>query len=88
MAKNFFIARRFDIARSEYTTVMNRYADTAQAIEAEFGIGETFMAQKVYDQAEVVFEKLANSREAEVVVRAEFLRGVLAYRRGDGDATE
>lgn len=86
LAKNFFIARRFDIARSEYTTVMNRYAETRQSIEAEFGIGETFMAQKVYDQAEAVFEKLANSREAEIVVRAEFLRGVLAYRRGDGDA--
>ena len=38
-----------------------------------------------YDQAEAVFEKLATSREADVVVRAEFLRGVLAHRRGDQD---
>ena len=85
LAKNFFIARRYDIARSEYTTVMNRYAETTEAVEAEFGIGETFMSQKVYDQAEAVFEKLANSQQTEIVVRAEFLRGVLAYRRGDGD---
>jgi len=85
LARNFFKARRFDIARSEFTTVKNRYPDTPEALEAEFGIGETFMAQKVYDQAEAVFEKLAGSRENEVVIRAQFLRGVLAYRRGDVD---
>lgn len=85
LAKNFFAAQRFDVARSEFTTVINRYQGTPFAIEAEFGIGETFMAQKVYDQAEQVFDKLANSREAEVIVRAEFLRGVLAHRRGDND---
>lgn len=85
LAKNFFKAQRFDIARSEFTTVVNRYAATPQAIEAEFGIGETFMAQKVYDQAEQVFEKLARNTEIDVVVRAEFLRGVLAFRRGDRD---
>ncbi len=54
-------------------------------IEAEFGIGETFMEQKVYDQAEQAFERLAGSRERDVVIRAEFLRGVLASRRGDRD---
>lgn len=85
LAKNFFSAQRYDVARSEYTTVINRYPNTPFAMEAEFGIGETFMAQKVYDQAESVFEKLATSREADVVVRAEFLRGVLAHRRGNQD---
>ena len=85
LAKNFAKAQRFDIARSEFMTVKNRYAETPQALEAEFGIGETFLSQKVYDQAELVFEKLANSRDLEVVVRAEFLRGVLAHRRGDRD---
>ena len=85
LAKNFFQARRFDAARSEYETAMNRYPDTPQAVEAEFGIGESYMAQKVYDQAETVFEKLSNSRNSEIVVRAEFLRGVLAHRRGDPD---
>jgi len=85
LARNFFKARRYDVARSEYTTVVNRYATLPQAIEAEFGIGETFLAQKVYDQAEQVFEKLSRSTEIDVVVRAEFLRGVLAFRRGDRD---
>lgn len=85
LARNFDRARRYDVARSEYATILNRYPDTPQAIEAEFGIGEAYMAQKVYDQAEAVFEKLAVSRNADIVVRAEFLRGVLAYRRGDKD---
>ncbi|WP_254513493.1 tetratricopeptide repeat protein [Anatilimnocola floriformis] len=85
LARNFFKAQRYDIARSEFTTVVNRYAKTPQAIEGEFGVGETYLAQKVYDQAEAVFEKLARSAEIDVVVRAEFLRGVLAFRRGDRD---
>lgn len=85
LARNFYGAKRYDVARSEYQTVINRYAGTTFATEAEFGIGETFMAQKVYDQAEQVFEKLANSREAGIIVRAEFLRGVLAHRRGDNE---
>ena len=85
LARNFAKSQRFDLARNEFTTVKNRYAETPQAIEAEFGIGETFLAQKVYDQAELVFEKLANSRELDVVIRAEFLRGVLSHRRGDRD---
>ncbi|MDA0917795.1 MAG: tetratricopeptide repeat protein [Planctomycetota bacterium] len=85
LAKNYFGSKRYDVARSEYQTVINRYADTSFAVEAEFGIGETFMAQKVYDQAEKVFEKLAGSQDAEIIVRAEFLRGMLAHRRGDND---
>ncbi len=85
LARNFFKAQRYDLARTEFTTVINQHPNTPQQVEAEFGIGETFMAQKVYDQAEVVFEKLASSRDVEVVVRAEFLRGVLSYRRGDKD---
>lgn len=85
LAKNFFRARRYDVARAEYNTVVNRYQATPQAVEAEFGIGETFLAQKVFDQAEQVFERLARSAEIDVVVRAEFLRGVLAFRRGDRD---
>ena len=85
LAKNFFKARRYDVARAEYTTVVNRYAKTPQAVDAEFGIGETFLSQKVFDQAELVFEKLARRPEIDVVVRAEFLRGVLAFRRGDRD---
>jgi TolA-binding protein len=85
LARNYFRAKRYDLARAEFTTVQNRYAKTPQAVEAEFGIGETFMEQKVYDQAERAFERLAGSRERDIVIRAEFLRGVLAGRRGDRD---
>ncbi|MCA9175308.1 MAG: tetratricopeptide repeat protein [Planctomycetales bacterium] len=85
LAKNYFSSQRFDVARSEFTTVINRYPGLPEATEAEFGVGETFMAQKVFDQAEQVFEKLANSQDPEIVVRAEFLRGVLSFRRGDHD---
>ena len=85
LARNYFRAKRFDLARAEFTTLRNRYTKTPQAIEADFGIGETFMEQKVYDQAEQAFERLAGSRDREVVIRAEFLRGVLASRRGDRD---
>ncbi|MCE9603630.1 MAG: tetratricopeptide repeat protein [Planctomycetia bacterium] len=85
LAKNFFKSQRYDVARSEFSTVVNRWPSTPQAIEAQFGIGESYMAQKVYDQAELVFEKLVNSKERDVVIRAEFLRGVLANRRGDRD---
>lgn len=85
LAKNFFKSQRYDVARGEFSTVVNRWPATPQAIEAQFGIGESYMSQKVYDQAEQVFEKLVNSKERDVVIRAEFLRGVLANRRGDRD---
>ena len=85
LARNYFQARRFDIARSEFTTVVNRYPDTSQSMDAQFGIGESFMEQRVFDQAQLVFDKLSNNTETLIVVRAEFLRGVLSFRRGDRD---
>jgi len=85
LARNYYRSKRFDLARAEFTTLLNRYKNTPQVVEAEFGIGETFMEQKVFDQAEQAFEKLAGRRERDVVIRAEFLRGVLASRRGDRD---
>lgn len=85
LARNYFRSKRYDLARAEFTTLVNKFKDTPQAVEAEFGIGETFMEQKVYDQAEQTFERLAGRRERDIVIRAEFLRGVLANRRGDRD---
>ena len=83
LGKNYFKAQRYEVARTEFQSVLNQYPKTDEAIDAEFGIGESFMAQKIYDKAEAVFEKLANSRSRNVMVRAEFLRGMLANRRGD-----
>src|SRR5262249_21246995 len=83
LAKNFFKSQRYDVARTEFQTVVNRWGSTPQAVEAEYGSGESSMAKKGYDTAEQVFEKLINSRDRDVVIRAEFLKGVLANRRGD-----
>ena len=85
LARNYFKWLRFDAARSEYTTVKNSYPDSVDAVEAEFGIGESFMAQKNYSKAEEIFEDLANSRDSKVVIRAEFMRGLLASNQGDRD---
>ena len=85
LGRVYFKSGRFDVARNEFNTVKNRFADTEEAIEAEFGIGESYMAQKVFDKAEEIFTDLARNRENRVAIRAEFLRGVLANRRGDLD---
>ena len=85
LARNYFKWARFDAARSEFTTVKNSYPDGEEAIEAVFGIGESFMAQKNYVKAEEIFDDLANSRDTKVVIRAEFMRGLLASRQGDRD---
>ena len=85
LGRNYFRWSRFDVARSEFMTVKNSFPDTEQAIEAEFGIGETFMSQKNYEKSEEVFEGLSNSRDSRVAIRADFMRGVLAARRDDRD---
>ena len=85
LAKNYDRAKRWEVARSEYTTVVNRYPDTLEAVEARFGIGETLMAQKIYDQAEETFAELADSPVAKVRIRGQFLLGVLENRKGNRD---
>lgn len=85
LARNYDLAGRWEAARSEYTTVVNRYPATEGSFEARLGIGETFMSQKVYDQAEEIFAQLAQSPQTKVALRAEFLRGVLASKKGEGD---
>ena len=85
LADNYNKAANYDIARNEYLSVINQYKETEQATEAKFGVGETYMAQKIYDKAEEIFEELSNSRFHRVMIRAEFLRGVLAHRQEDRD---
>lgn len=86
LAKNYDRASRFEVARNEYTTVVNRYPDTEEAIEARFGIGETLLAQKIFDQAEETFNDLAASPIAKVRIRGMFLQGVLESRKGNADS--
>ncbi|MEM7010027.1 MAG: hypothetical protein AAF585_00965, partial [Verrucomicrobiota bacterium] len=85
LAKNYDRNERYEVARSEYTTVVNRWPETPEATEARFGIGETQMAQKIFDQAEETFEELSNSPVAPVRIRGMFLKGVLESRKGNND---
>ncbi|MGI9244607.1 MAG: hypothetical protein ACR2RV_27645, partial [Verrucomicrobiales bacterium] len=86
IAQNYATAGRHEVARSEFTSVTNRYPATPEATEARFGIGETYMAQKIYDKAEEEFTALAENASPITSLRANFLSGVLASKRGDRDA--
>ncbi|MDE0594678.1 MAG: tetratricopeptide repeat protein [Roseibacillus sp.] len=86
LARNYQHSQQFDIARAEFTTVLNTYKDQPEAVEARFGIGETFMAQKVYDQAEEIFLALSESPDPQINIRAEFLRGVLEIRQENNES--
>ncbi|MED5460494.1 MAG: hypothetical protein VYA65_11270, partial [Pseudomonadota bacterium] len=81
LARNYFRSERYEVARVEYATVTNRYAQTPHAIEARFGMGETFMAQKVFDQAGMVFKELEENPDLQISIRAEFLGGLLMFRQ-------
>ncbi|MDG2323611.1 MAG: tetratricopeptide repeat protein [Akkermansiaceae bacterium] len=83
LARNYQRARQYDIARAEFTTVLNIYKDQPEAVDARFGIGETYMAQRVYDQAAEIFTDLSENPNPAIAIRANFLRGVLAIRQDD-----
>ena len=83
LARNYQRAQQFDIARAEFTTVLNTYKEQPEAIEARFGIGETYMAQRVYDEAGEIFTDLSENLNPAIAIRANFLQGVLAIRQDD-----
>jgi len=85
LARNYQRASQYDIARAGFTTVLNIHKDQPEAIEARFGIGETYMAQKIYDQAGELFTELAESPVPAISIRANFLLGVLALRQENND---
>ena len=85
LARNYQRASQYDIARAEFTTVLNLYKDQPEATEARFGIGETYMAQRVYDQATEIFTDLSEHPNPAISLRANFLRGVLAIRQEDNE---
>lgn len=85
LARNYQHSQQYDIARAEFTTVLNHYKDQPEAVEARFGIGETYMAQKVYDQAGEIFVELSEHPNPQVTIRAEFLRGVLEIRQENNE---
>ncbi|MFM7180736.1 MAG: tetratricopeptide repeat protein [Verrucomicrobiales bacterium] len=81
LARNYQQAGQYDIARAEFTTVLNLYKDQPEAIQARFGIGETFMAQKVYEQAAEIFTDLSENPLPSISIRAKFMLGVVALRQ-------
>ncbi len=85
IANYYFKTLRYDLARSECTSLLNRYPETPEATDAQFRIGECFLRQKIYVDAAKVFEQMAKSRDKLIASRAEFLLGVLAQERGDVD---
>ena len=81
LARNYLGSQRYDVARSEFTTLLNLYPKEAEAVDAKFGIGETYMAQGIEDLAGEIFADLTTSSEPRVAIRADFMRGLLAIRR-------
>ena len=86
LAETYFESGRYDIARSEYTTVLNQFSDSEAATNARFGIAQCYIEQKVFDKAEKIFTELRDSKSPEVNLRSEFMMGVMAIRQGDFDA--
>ena len=85
LADFYFKTLRYDLARSECTSLINRFPTTAEAVDAQFRVGECFLQQKMYVDAAKVFEKMAKSKDKLAASRGEFLLGVLAQQRGDVD---
>ena len=85
LADYYFKTLRYDLSRSECTSLLNRFPTTAEAVDAQFRIGECFLQQKMYVDAAKVFEKMAKSKDKIAASRGEFLLGVLAQQRGDVD---
>ena len=85
LADFYFKTLRYDLSRSECTSLINRFPTTSEALDAQFRIGECFLQQKMYVDAAKVFEKMAKSKDKLAASRGEFLLGVLAQQRGDVD---
>ena len=71
LARNYLGSQRYDVARSEFTTLLNLYPKEAEAVDAKFGIGETYMAQGIEDLAGEIFADLTTSSEPRVAIRAD-----------------
>lgn len=81
LARSYIRGQRYEVARVEFATVTNRYVGTPHVIEAKFGIGEAFMAQRIFDQAAQSFKELEENPDLNISIRAQFLIGLLAFRQ-------
>ena len=85
----YFRDERYDIARDEYATVVNIFKKTPAVIDARFKIGQTLMAQKIFNKAEEIFEDVATtSKDESVISRANLMLGVLYHTMGENKKAE
>ena len=85
LADVFYLSRRFDVARAEYQTIIDQFPDTPPAIEARFRIGESLMYQRNFPAARQAFDKLLESTDLDISLRATFMIGVLLYNSEERD---
>jgi len=83
LADFYFKTMRYDLARSECTSLINRFPGTPEAVDAQFRIGECYLNQKMYVDSAKVFEGMAKSKDKLIASRGEFLLGVQAQEQGD-----
>jgi TolA-binding protein len=83
LADLYFKSLRYDLARAESASLIERFPNTAEATDAQFRIGECYLNQKMYIDAAKVFERLAKAKDKMTASRGEFLLGALAQQRGD-----
>jgi TolA-binding protein len=83
LADLYFKSLRYDLARAESASLIERFPNTAEATDAQFRIGECYLNQKMYIDAAKIFERLAKAKDKMTASRGEFLLGALAQQRGD-----
>lgn len=83
----YFREQRFEIARSEYATCANLYPDTPHTVKARFKVGESYMAQKMFDKATEVFNELMKADDEDTVIRAMLMLGFLYHAEGKQQET-
>jgi TolA-binding protein len=84
----YFTDERFEIARDEYTTVITMWGNTREAIDAQFKVGETLMAQKIYVKAEEIFTNLTSYRDEDTSAKAHLMLGILYHTMGELERAE
>ena len=85
LADLYFKSLRYDLARAESASLIERFPNTQEATDAQFRIGECYLNQKMYIDAAKIFERLAKAKDKMTASRGEFLLGALAQQRGDTD---
>ncbi len=84
LGDNYFSQQKFDTARSEYKSVISYFPNTMDVYDARFKVGECFMEQRMFAEAEKVFEELQKTRDhRDIRIRARFMIGVVANRKGE-----